>query len=1093
MSKSSIGNRPACASSAGRQGDVAVIGVACRFPGADDPEAFWELLRAGGSGIGPEPPGREATAGPSGVGGYLSAVDGFDAEFFGLAPREAAAMDPQQRLMLELAWEALEQAGTVPGTLRGDAVGVFVGAIADDYATLARRGTAAQPHTFTGQERGVIANRISYTLGLTGPSMVVDTAQSSALVAVHLACESVRRQESSLALAGGVNLILAPEGAAALTEFGALSPDGRCFTFDERANGYVRGEGGGLVLLKRLDEALADGDRVLCVIRGGAVNSDGATATLPTPGAEGQERVLRAACRQAATEPAEIQYVELHGSATKAGDRVEAAALGAVLADSAPGGVPLAVGSVKTNIGHLEGAAGIAGLIKTVLCLTHRTLVPSLHHDTPDPDLELDRLGLRVQRETAPWPGGEQGLVAGVSSFGVGGTNCHLVLSDLTGVRVGDRPDTRADSSAESFLQLGPGDPLPFPVSARSEAALRQQAARLGDWLNRRPDIPPTTVGRTLAHRRTFFEHRAVALAADPAGLTAELGLIAAARPSAVTAADRADTPAAPVFVFPGQGSQWPGMAVRLLDSSPVFARSFGECAAALREFVDWDPHDVVRDAPGAPPLDRVDVVQPVLWSVMVSLAEVWRAAGVEPAAVVGHSQGEVAAATVAGALSLTDAARIVVRRSAALLRITGQGAMGSVLLPPEQVRRDLTSWDGALGVLAVNGPGQTIVGGDPEAFARLTEQYAEAGVELRAIRADVVSHCAQVEVFRDELLAALAPVRPRKPAVPFWSTVTGGLLDPAVLDADYWYRNLRQEVRFGETVRQLLHAGHSTFVEISPHPVLATGLTQNADALNVPAVVLGSLRRDRDDVHSILASLGEAWTHGLPVRWDRIIQSGSDDWADVPTYAFHRRGHWLDGVPAAPEHPSRTPVAAPEAEHVGDTGPVARLAGQPRAVAAPTVLALVRDQVAAVMGHEDGRAVRPRSTFKDLGFDSSMIVALRNRLASATGLAVPVDSLYGHPTPSALADHLLDRLHPADADEHTGLRERIDELAELVADAGPEPPDGPALAQRLDELAARLRGPARPTDDRGEPDLAASVATASVDELLALIDNSLQ
>ncbi|MFC3350583.1 type I polyketide synthase, partial [Streptomyces echinoruber] len=593
---------------------VAVVGLACRLPGADGPTAFWNLLAEGRSAITDTPPDRRAGAPEDGYptpggdtaphrGGFLDAPGDFDAAFFGISPREADAMDPQARLVLELGWEAMEHAG-IPAGRAPRNTAVVIGATAGDYAELVHRHGAVGHHTMTGLNRALIANRLSYVLGVTGPSLTVDTAQSSSLVAVQLACERLRSGECDLALAGGVHLNLTPDSTRAAAEFGALSPSGRCHTFDARADGFVRGEGAALVVLKPLSAALADGDRVHAVILGGAVNNDGASSSLTTPDADAQAAVLRTACTRAGVDPAHIGYVELHGTGTRVGDPVEAAALGAVLGTAAGRTAPLAVGSVKTNIGHLEGAAGIAGLLKVVLCLSHERLVPTLHHTTPHPGIDLDRLGLHVQTQPAEWTPADPGrpLLAGVSSFGMGGTNAHLVLAQAPvpagGEAAGDTPRDTAHNRPV----------VPWLLSARTPAALRAQTERLAAH-TAHGTADPVNVGWSLLTTRTHFEHRAVAVGTGTGEL---LHGLEAAVPAAPVTGDVSR----PVFVFPGQGSQWAGMAVELLDSSPVFAERFAACGAALAPFVDWSLVEVVRGGEGAPGLERVDVVQPVLWAV---------------------------------------------------------------------------------------------------------------------------------------------------------------------------------------------------------------------------------------------------------------------------------------------------------------------------------------------------------------------------------------------------------------------------------------------------------------------------------------------
>ncbi|MET7718784.1 type I polyketide synthase, partial [Streptomyces sp. NPDC005407] len=612
---------------------IAVVGLSCRLPGAGDPAAFWELLSAGRSAVTEAPPDRwtaELLA-QTGVseparGGFLDDVAAFDAGFFGVSPREAQAMDPQQRLALELGWEALEDARVRPEQLNGRRAGVYIGATVEDYAILVhQQGTEAlDHHTPTGLNRGLIANRLSYFLGLRGPSMTLDTAQSSSLVAVQTACDSLRRGDCEVALAGGVHLNLVPESTIAMARLGALSPDGLCHTFDARANGFVRGEGGGLVVLKPLAKALEDGDHIRCVIRGGAVNNDGGGDGLTTPDVSAQEEVLRLACERAGIPPGDVDYVELHGTGTKVGDPIEAASLGAALGTDPRRSAPLRVGSVKTNIGHLEGAAGIAGLLKVVLCVEHGRLVPSLNYEAPNPDIPLDTLNLRVQTESSEWPAGEgRPLVAGVSSFGMGGTNAHLIVEQAVSAEQADEGE-----SAPSSL----GVVVPWVVSGRSVEALVSQAGRLASGVEG-AGLSPVEVGHSLVASRSVFEQRAVVVGSESSELTAGLRSVADGRPhAAVTMGGVSGPTGSTVFVFPGQGSQWVGMAVELLDSSPVFAVRLAECEAALGPFTDWSLTAVLRGVEGG--LDRVDVVQPVLWAVMVSLAEVWRSYGVEPAAV---------------------------------------------------------------------------------------------------------------------------------------------------------------------------------------------------------------------------------------------------------------------------------------------------------------------------------------------------------------------------------------------------------------------------------------------------------------------------
>ncbi|MEU9330801.1 SDR family NAD(P)-dependent oxidoreductase [Streptomyces canus] len=1012
---------------------IAVVGVSCRLPGASSPQEYWNLLRAGLDAVGPAPAERwdaEALYGDGDLeasgradvrhGGFLdwSTVTGFDAEFFGIGPREALAMDPQQRLMLELGWEALQDARIVPERIAGSRTGVFVGSIWDDYATLLRRaGTeAVTRHWLTGLQRGVIANRVSYCLGLRGPSLTVDSAQSSSLVAVHLACESLRRGESELALAGGVNLILAPENAVTAAKMGGQSPQGRIRAFDARADGYVRGEGGGFVVLKPLDRALADGDPVHCVIRGSAMNNDGGGDGFTAPSARAQEEVVRRAHERAGTRPDEVQYVELHGTGTPVGDPVEAAALGAALGRARSAGTaPLHVGSVKTNIGHLEGAAGIAGLLKVALSIRHRRLPPSLHHETPHPRIPLDELKLHVHTALSSWPDDRRELIAGVSSFGMGGTNCHVVLSEAPRGEL-----LTPELPAAEAPQTWPEKAVPWTLSARTAEALRAQAARLAAFVADRDTLDVVDIGHALATTRSLFEHRAVVVGTGREELLAGLAAVSDGRSvkNAVVGTGRT-TAGRTVLVFPGQGSQWQAMGRALLAENDVFAAHLAHCERALGEFVDWSLIDVLRADPGAPSLDRVDVVQPALWAVMVSLAEVWKAHGVVPDAVVGHSQGEIAAAQVAGALSLRDAAKIVALRSRALARLAGTGGMVSVPLPVAEVADRIAPWEGRVAVAAVNGPASTVLAGETAVLDQLLAAYEAEDVRARRIDVDYASHSPGMEAVRDELLTALADITPRAATdIAFYSTVTAApVADTTGLDAAYWFRNLRGTVRFEETVRALLADGHRLFVESSPHPVLAVGVQETIDLFttdDAPAVVVGTLRREQGDTARLLTSLAQTHVAGAEVDWSPAVRGARP--VDLPTYAFQRRAYWLPSTPATPAAHAAFPPSTPspavrEAARSAPRSLSERLAAAPEPDRHALLLDLVRTEAAAVLGHASAATVDATRDFKALGFDSLGAVELRNRLNAATGLRLATTAVYARPTPRALATYLLAEL----------------------------------------------------------------------------------
>ncbi|MET8161902.1 beta-ketoacyl synthase N-terminal-like domain-containing protein [Sphaerisporangium sp. NPDC005289] len=997
---------------------VAVVGIACRLPQAPDPAALWELLRDARSAITAPPEGRweEAPDAPR-FGGFLDGLDGFDPEFFGISPREAAEMDPQQRLVLELAWEALEDARIPPARLAATSAGVYVGAIAADYAALVARGgpAAVTRHTLTGLNRGLMANRVSHLLGLRGPSLTVDSAQSSSLVAVHLAAESLRSGESAVAIAAGVHLNIGTDGAVAAGRFGALSPDGRCHTFDARANGYVRGEGGVALVLKTLDQAREDGDRVHALIAGSAVNHDGHTSGLTVPDPQAQAEVVRQAVTRAGADPSDVQYVELHGTGTKVGDPVEAAALGAAL--GAGRAEPLHVGSVKTNVGHLEGAAGITGLLKAVLSVSHRHLPASLNYQTPNPAIPFDELHLRVRTSGGDWPRPDRPLVAGVSSFGMGGTNCHVVVTEAPGAPEAPAETRRAGQTGEAGQTWKTGETgrtggpvaergasasgvLPWVLSGAGEGALRDQAAGVLKTLDGPGAPADADVALSLAVTRTAFRYRAV-LAGDQAEVRDGLRALARGAQAAALVRDVARPRGRTVLVFPGQGSQWTGMAVALLRESPVFARSIEESARALAPHTGWWLPDLLTGRPGAPSADRAEVVQPTLFAVMVALARLWEAAGVRPDAVIGHSQGEIAAAHIAGALSLEQAATVVALRSRVITAIAGRGGMASVLLPVDAVRERLAGHGGRLAVAAVNGAASTVVSGDADAVAELVALYQAEGVRARAVPVDYASHSAHVEPLRNRLLEELAGITPRAAEVAFYSTVTGGPLDTAGLTAEYWYRNLREPVEFDRAVRSAVADGHDVFVESSPHPLLVDGVRESAE--NVVAV--GTLRRDHGGLRQFLLSAGRLHCAGGAVGWPGLI--GPDArLVDLPTYPFQRRRLWI--TPHAPAAGHEAQISAAAAAAVETVEAAAEAVADTAAEAGPeALLEIVAAGAALVLGYASGDEVDPDVTFKDLGFDSAAAVEFAQRLADATGRRPSSSLVYDHPTVRAVAAHL--------------------------------------------------------------------------------------
>ncbi|MGH3381064.1 MAG: type I polyketide synthase, partial [Actinoallomurus sp.] len=800
-------------------------------------------------------------------------------------------MDPQQRLLLETSWEVFERAGIDPESLAGTQTGVFVGTGHGGYdsGSGGDRDEVAG-HLLTGNTVAVASGRISFVFGFEGPAVTVDTACSSSLVALHMAMRSLRSGECSLALAGGVTVMSTPQMFVEFARQRALAQDGRCKSFAAAADGTNWSEGAGLLLVERLSDAHRNGHDVLAVVRGSAINQDGASNGLTAPNGPSQQRVIRQALADAGVTAAEVDAVEAHGTGTVLGDPIEAQALLATYGRERDR--PLWLGSVKSNIGHTQAAAGVAGIIKMVLAMRHGVLPRTLHVDAPTPHVDWSAGPVELLTEHTPWPGEDHPRRAAVSSFGVSGTNAHIILEQAPAQPDGqDKTTPEIAPTSETAPASGPSDRIvPWVLSARTPQALRDRASRLAAHLRTTGDPHPVDVAYSLATGRTGMDHRAAVVARDRADLLAGLDAL-------TVESTPGEGNGSAVFVFPGQGSQWAGMALDLLETAPVFAERLGECEAALAPHVDWSLRDVLRGAPDAPSLDRVDVVQPVLFAVMVSLAALWRAHGVAPAAVVGHSQGEIAAACVAGALSLEDAARVVALRSRALTALAGLGGMASVALSAEAVRERLDTGAGLLSVAVVNSPGSVVVSGDPDALDALVAGCERDGIWARKVPVDYASHSAHVERIHDELLDVLAPITPRSASVPFYSTVTGTAIDTAGLDADYWYRNLSQTVEFEQATRAALDAGHRILIEVSPHPVLATGLRETVEDAAVPARVTGTLRRDEGGLTRFLTSLSDAWTQGARVDWDTFFAGSGARRIELPTYPFQRQRFWLNSA----------------------------------------------------------------------------------------------------------------------------------------------------------------------------------------------------
>ncbi|MGP4114701.1 type I polyketide synthase, partial [Streptomyces sp. 4N509B] len=905
---------------------IAIVAMACRYPGGvESPEDLWRLIRDGDDAITSFPTDRgwdvdalydvEAERpGTSYVreGGFLAGVAEFDAAFFGISPREALAMDPQQRLLLETSWHTLERAGIDPHTLRGSDTGVFIGSNLQDYGTLLHQaGELAEGYGATGSAAAVASGRIAYALGLEGPAVTVDTACSSSLVALHLAVQALRNNECDMALTGGVTVMSTPGAFVEFSKQRGLARDGRCRAFADGTEGTGWGEGVGMLLLERLSDARRNGHRVLAVVSGSATNQDGASNGLTAPNGPSQQRVIRQALANAGLTTADVDAVEAHGTGTPLGDPIEAQALIATYGQDRPSGRPLWLGSVKSNIGHTQAAGGVAGVIKMVMAMREGVLPRTLHAEQPSSHVDWSAGTVRVLTEEREWQADGRPRRAGVSAFGMSGTNAHVIV---------EQPPADVEAAADSPRILSgeaalPGSPLvPWLLSARSAAALAGQAERLAETAG---ELDAVDVGWGLLSSRSVLEHRAVVWGAEASELVAGLGALTNGQAAANAARGVASAESGVVFVFPGQGSQWIGMGRGLLETSPVFAARIAACEAALAPFVDWSLSEVLAsDDDGW--LEQVDVVQPVLWAVMVSLAAVWESVGVRPSAVIGHSQGEIAAAVVAGGLTVEDGARVVALRSAAIRAIAGQGGMVS-LATGSQRTEELLSSAGVgerVSVAAFNGPSATVVAGDAEALETLMAAAEAADVRARRVPVDYASHSAHVEAIEGRLAEVLAPVRPVASRVPLISAVTGETLDTSGMDAAYWYRNLRQPVRFATAVEAALAEGHRRFVEVSAHPVLTMSVQAIAEeTLDSPAIAVGTLRRAEDETNRLLANAAELWVNGTTVDWSTFYAGRAVQRVDLPTYAFQRQHYWIEPAAASEADGDTTATRADSAE----------------------------------------------------------------------------------------------------------------------------------------------------------------------------------
>lgn len=1039
---------------------VAVIGVGCRFPGdIDGPERLWDFLTEKKCAITAYPDRGFTNAGTfAESGGFLKDVAGFDNRFFDIPPDEALRMDPQQRLLLEVYWEALEHAGIIPESLRLSRTGVFVGVSSTDYVRLVS-ASAQQKSTIwdnTGGSSSIIANRISYFLDIQGPPIVIDTACSSSLVAVHLACRSLSTWDCDIALVGGTNVLISPEPWGGFREAGILSQTGCCHAFDKSADGMVRGEGCGVIVLQRLSDARLEGRRILAILTGSAVNQDGKSNGIMAPNPSAQIGVLENACKSARVDPLEIGYVEAHGTGTSLGDRIEAHALGMVFGRKRPGSGPLMIGSIKPNIGHLEGAAGIAGLIKAVLMVERGSLLPSGGFTEPNPAIPFTELGLRVVDELQEWPVvAGRPRRAGVSSFGFGGTNAHVIVEEAGSVGA-DTVSGRADVGGSG------GGVVAWVISGKTASALAAQAGRLGRYVRARPALDVVDVGYSLVSTRSVFDHRAVVVGQTRDELLAGLAGVVAGRPEAGVVCGVGKPAGKTAFVFAGQGSQWLGMGSELYAAYPVFAEALDAVVDELDRHLRYPLRDVIwghdQDL-----LNTTEFAQPALFAVEVALYRLLMSWGVRPGLVLGHSVGELAAAHVAGALCLPDAAMLVAARGRLMQALPAGGAMFAVQAREDEVAPMLGH---DVSIAAVNGPASVVISGAHDAVSAIADRLRGQGRRVHRLAVSHAFHSALMEPMIAEFTAVAAELSVGLPTIPVISNVTGQLVADDFASADYWARHIRAVVRFGDSVRSAHCAGASRFIEVGP----GGGLTSLIEASLADAQIVSvpTLRKDRPEPVSVMTAAAQGFVSGMGLDWASVFSGYRPKRVELPTYAFQHQKFWLAPAPSVSDPTAAGQIGASDggAELLASSGFAARLAGRSADEQLAAAIEVVCEHAAAVLGRDGAAGLDAGQAFADSGFNSLSAVELRNRLTAVTAVTLPATAIFDHPTPTELAQYLITQIdgHGSSAAAAANPAERIDALTDLflqACDAGRDA-DGWKMVALASNTRERMSSPVR-------------------------------
>lgn len=967
-------------------------------------------------------------------------------------------MDPQQRLLLEVSWEALEHAGIIPESLRLSRTGVFVGVSSTDYVRLVS-ASAQQKSTIwdnTGGSSSIIANRISYFLDIQGPSIVIDTACSSSLVAVHLACRSLSTWDCDIALVGGTNVLISPEPWGGFREAGILSQTGCCHAFDKSADGMVRGEGCGVIVLQRLSDARLEGRRILAILTGSAVNQDGKSNGIMAPNPSAQIGVLENACKSARVDPLEIGYVEAHGTGTSLGDRIEAHALGMVFGRKRPGSGPLMIGSIKPNIGHLEGAAGIAGLIKAVLMVERGSLLPSGGFTEPNPAIPFTELGLRVVDELQEWPVvAGRPRRAGVSSFGFGGTNAHVIVEEAGSVGA-DTVSGRADVGGSG------GGVVAWVISGKTASALAAQAGRLGRYVRARPALDVVDVGYSLVSTRSVFDHRAVVVGQTRDELLAGLAGVVAGRPEAGVVCGVGKPAGKTAFVFAGQGSQWLGMGSELYAAYPVFAEALDAVVDELDRHLRYPLRDVIwghdQDL-----LNTTEFAQPALFAVEVALYRLLMSWGVRPGLVLGHSVGELAAAHVAGALCLPDAAMLVAARGRLMQALPAGGAMFAVQAREDEVAPMLGH---DVSIAAVNGPASVVISGAHDAVSAIADRLRGQGRRVHRLAVSHAFHSALMEPMIAEFTAVAAELSVGLPTIPVISNVTGQLVADDFASADYWARHIRAVVRFGDSVRSAHCAGASRFIEVGP----GGGLTSLIEASLADAQIVSvpTLRKDRPEPVSVMTAAAQGFVSGMGLDWASVFSGYRPKRVELPTYAFQHQKFWLAPAPSVSDPTAAGQIGASDggAELLASSGFAARLAGRSADEQLAAAIEVVCEHAAAVLGRDGAAGLDAGQAFADSGFNSLSAVELRNRLTAVTAVTLPATAIFDHPTPTELAQYLITQIdgHGSSAAAAANPAERIDALTDLflqACDAGRDA-DGWKMVALASNTRERMSSPVR-------------------------------